>query len=189
MDVQEAIRTRRSVRKFAPDPVAPELIQAVVAAGTWAPNHRRTEPWHFYVIHGETRRAFAQVRAEISRVDLAHLDPSVAAVRIQRAHDSILRTPVLIAVTAEQGTTPEMRTDNEKATCACIQNMLLTAHSLGLGAIWRTGKLLDARVHAFIGAPPTATLVGVIYLGYPAADPESDAAERVAVTAKTTWLQ
>ena len=55
MNVSEAIRTRRSLGKVKPDAVPQELIEQIVEAGTWAPNHKLTEPWKFFVMQGEGR--------------------------------------------------------------------------------------------------------------------------------------
>lgn len=189
MDIFEAIRTRRTVRKFhVSRPVPRELITEILTAATWAPNHRRQEPWRFYVIDGEARNAFAEVRAGITRTDLQHLDQEAAAVRIDRAYQSILRTPAIIVVTSHHGESEEHRKDNYAATCAAIQNLLLAAHACGMGAVWRTGRLLDPRVKEFVGAGEPETTVGVIYLGYPAADPESDLAARQPLETRVKWV-
>lgn len=189
MDLLEAIRTRRTVRKFDPDrPVPRPLLEEILTAATWAPNHRRQEPWRFYVMQGAAREAFSAVRAEITRTDLQHLDPEAAAVRIERARRSILVTPVIIAVTSHPGENEQHAADNYAACCAAIQNLLLAAHARGLGAVWRTGRLLDDRVKAFIGAPAPERLVGLVYMGYPAADPESDLAVRQPLASRVFWL-
>lgn len=189
MELFEAIRTRRSVRKFDTSREVPRAaLQEILTAATWAPNHRRHEPWRFYVIQGDALKAFAAVRADITRTDLQHLDPAVAGVRIDRAYQSILRTPVIIAVTSTHGENDEHKRDNYAACCAAIENLLLAAHGRGLGAVWRTGRLLDRRVKAFVGSPEEETLVGVVYLGYPAADPESDLAARQPLEARVTWI-
>lgn len=49
MDLFEAIRSRRSIGKVKPDPVERHLIERIIEAGTWAPNHKNTEPWRFFV--------------------------------------------------------------------------------------------------------------------------------------------
>lgn len=189
MELLEAIRTRRSVRKFDREREVPDgVLRAILTAATWAPNHRRQEPWRFYVIRGASRIPFSQVRAEITRTDTLHLDPGVAAVRIERARNSILNTPLIIAATGAHGENAEHRRDNYCAVCAAIQNLLLAAHAQGLGAVWRTGRLLDDRVKAFVGAGEHETLVGVIYLGYPASDPESDPASRQPLESRVVWV-
>lgn len=189
LELFEAIRTRRTVRKFDPiRQVAPGVLQEILTAATWAPNHRRQEPWRFYVIQGPALEAFAAVRAEITRTDTLGIDPNVAAIRIERARTSILRTPLIVVVTAHPGENDEHQRDNYRATCAAIQNLLLAAHASGLGAVWRTGRLLDERVKVFVGAPAPESMVGVVYLGYPAADPESDVAERQPLATRVTYV-
>lgn len=190
MELFEAIRTRRTVRKFNPErPVPVGVLEEILTAATWAPNHRRQEPWRFYVIRGEALKAFAEVRAGITRRDTRGLDPAVAAVRIERARNSILRTPVVIVVTADHGESEEHRRDNYCAACAAIQNLLLAAHGRGLGAVWRTGRLLEPDVKGFVRAGEPESMVGVVYLGYPAADPESDEAMRLPLSSRVTWVK
>lgn len=60
MDVLEAIATRRSIGKVKEDPVPSELIHQIVEAGTWAPSHFRTEPWRFFVLTGDARKALGK---------------------------------------------------------------------------------------------------------------------------------
>lgn len=189
MELFEAIRTRRTVRKFNyARPVEAELLTQILSAATWAPNHRRQEPWRFYVIQGEALKAFAEVRADITRDDVRGIDPAVAEVRIERARRSILTTPVVIAITGTHGENDDHRRDNYCAVCAAIQNLLLAAHARGLGAVWRTGRLLDPRVKEFVGAGESETMVGVVYLGYAAVDPESDLAARQPLASRVTWI-
>lgn len=66
MDVIEAIRTRRSVGKVKPDPVDTKLIEEMLESAVWAPNHYHTEPWRFFVMVGEGRRALGRVYADIA---------------------------------------------------------------------------------------------------------------------------
>lgn len=79
-----------------------------------------------------------------------------------------------------------MRQENYAAVSCAIQNLMLAATALGLGALWRTGGFLRGEdVRSFLGLPATASLVGLILLGYPGASPTK---ERTPAAAKTTWI-
>lgn len=138
--VLEAIRSRRSVGKVRPERPPRDVIEQIVEAATWAPNHRLTEPWRFYVLAGDARAALGQVmgRAQAARAS-STADP---AATFAKAAAKPLRAPVVIAVAVEPTGGPKVvEVEEVAAGAAAVQNMLLAAHELGLAAIWRTGIL------------------------------------------------
>ncbi|MBI2973187.1 MAG: nitroreductase family protein, partial [Armatimonadetes bacterium] len=70
MTVLEAITTRRSIPQFKPDPVPRDLVERLLDAAVWAPNHRLTEPWQFYVLGEQAKRRFAEIRRDIRKATL-----------------------------------------------------------------------------------------------------------------------
>ena len=192
MAALEAIRTRRSVGKVRPERPPREMIEAIVEAATWAPNHRLTEPWRFVVLAGEARRALGAViaggqaaRRPVPTDAAAEVDASAA---FARTAAKPLRAPVVIAVAVEPIVGPKIVEIEEVAAgAAAVQNMLLAAHALGLAAIWRTGDAsYDPAVKAFLGLAPAAHLLGFVYLGYPDGSPP--ARERTPAPSLTRWL-
>lgn len=176
MDVLEAIRTRRSVGAVRPEMPPREAIEAILEAATWAPNHRLTEPWRFFVLTGSARASLGDVIARAQTAD--H----------ERARAKPLRAPVIIAVAVEPAVGPKIvEVEEIAAGAAAVQNMLLAAHALGLAAIWRTGDACyDAAVKTFFDLPPAAHLLGFVYLGYPAA--VSMRARHTPAAELTRWL-
>ncbi|MCY0884841.1 MAG: nitroreductase family protein [Firmicutes bacterium] len=175
----EAIRRRSSVRRFDPRPVEPARIAAVLEAAVWAPNHHLTEPWRFAVVTGSARARLAELAGA------AGADPARAA----RDRERLLHTPALIAVFALPGEGPLATRENLLATAAAVENLLLAAHALGLGAIWRTpGFLTHPSVQAFLAPEPGADPVGLIFLGYPAAGEADRPRRRLPWKAVTRWL-
>src|SRR5579883_2912176 len=65
VDVREAIQTRRTIKRYRAEPVPGALIEQVLEAAVWAPNHRLTEPWEFVVVQGETLEQLAQLRRQM----------------------------------------------------------------------------------------------------------------------------
>ena len=170
MDVIRAIETRQSMGRVKQDPVPRELIERILESAVHAPNHRITEPWRFHVFTGKGRGELARARAEIARLqaETEGEDAELAAGRISRERKKAFRAPVVIAVICEAGR-DEIETLENYAACACaVQNMQLTAHSLGLAAMWRTGPVAyHEHMREFFGLKAGDTVIANLYVGYP----------------------
>ncbi len=173
MDVKEAIRHRRSIGKVKQDPVAKSLIEEILEAGIWAPNHCHTEPWRFWVMTGEGRRLLGRGYAEVAA---AEADPTLSEEELAKLKSAqekkAFRAPVVIAVAVTPSVKPIVPEIEEYAAVhAAVQNMLLTAHALGLGTIWRTGApTYHPKMRETFSLVGKEELVGFIYIGYPDMD-------------------
>ena len=113
--VLEAIRNRRSVRRFESTPVEEDKITAILEAGRWAPSWVNSQPWRFTVI---TDPAIKEKFSEVA--------PTIYKLGVKEA-------PVIIVVSVDPEKDPHhFIEDGATAT----QNMALAAHSLGLGSCW-----------------------------------------------------
>lgn len=116
----ELIRSRRSVRRFAEQPPDDWQVEAVLEAGRWAPSGQNNQPWRFVVVsQAETRRRLAGLTNYGKIIENA---------------------PVCICVFSHKPSQYHQIKDAQ-AIGACLQNMLLMAHGLGLGAVW-LGEIL-----------------------------------------------
>src|SRR5215207_5218217 len=169
MDVIQAIETRQSMGRVKGDPVPRELVERILQSAVQAPNHRLTEPWRFHVFTGKGRGELARARAEIARLqsEAEGEDEEMAAGRISRERKKAFRAPVVIAVICEAGR-DEVETLENYAACACaVQNMQLTAHALGLAAMWRTGPVAyHENMLRFFGLREDDKIVAYLYVGY-----------------------
>ena len=106
---------------------------------------------------------------------------------LQKAEEKAFRAPVIIAVACVVSQKPQVFPQEEKAAVyAAIQNMLLAAHALGLGAIWRTGApAYHPKMKALFHLGPEDEVAGFIYLGYP--DREMPPGKRTPFEEKTQW--
>lgn len=186
MTVIEAIKARRSTPRLRPDPVPREIIDQMLDAAVWAPNHRLTEPWRFYVLGEQTRRRFAEIRRRVRAASM----PDPQAPEAQRALDRLtqdtLATPVLIAVTAHQAPDPVQREEDYASTFMAIQNLMLAGTELGVGTYMRTGAILDdAELRALLGVEDDRRVVAMLYIGYPADAPQK---RRTPAAERTVWL-
>lgn len=152
MDVEKAIRTRRTHKAFTAQAVDPAVLDQLFELASWAPNHHLTNPWRFRVL-GERSRA--------RLMDLAESEQPGSAVKLQRA-------PTLVAVSAQQSGDPGQDREDLLATAVAAYLVLLGAHAHGLAGYWRTVALLDdPRGREILGLAPAETPVGLLYLGSP----------------------
>jgi nitroreductase len=189
MDVIEAIRNRRSIGKMKPDPVGKEKIEQLLDAAVWAPNHKRTEPWRFFVMTGEGRRVLGKAYADIARTGLADPYSEASAFLLKKQEEKAYRAPVIIGVAASPSEDPSViRAEELAAVHASVQNILLTAEAIGLAAIWRTGEpayhpLMKEAFHL----SESDQMVGLVYVGYP--DSMVPVGSRTSFQQKTVWLE
>jgi nitroreductase len=185
MELLAAIHARQSVSKVRPDPLPHELIERLLDAAVQAPNHHRVRPWRFIVLTGAARVRLGEVMAH----SLAARLPEAPAVVLEAERQKPLRAPVLIAVGIDPPDQPKVvEIENICAGAAAVENLLLAAHALGLGAMWRTGApATDPAVKSFLGLRPEQHLIALVYLGYPAG--ERVELERPTHTDRTTWIE
>jgi nitroreductase/YHS domain-containing protein len=184
--VLDLIRRRRSIPKFTGVPVPRAVVEHMLEAATWAPNHHLTEPWRFFVLEGEAKVQFAELRRAF-RLELFR-DP--ASPPAQAAAGKIFAetstTPAIIVVTTRVSADPALTDDDFAATMCAVQNMLLVALDEGVGTYLRTGGFIhDVRLRAFLNLPPDRRVAAVIYAGYPAVVPER---RRAPWSEKAVWL-
>lgn len=189
MDVFEAIQNRRSIGKVKPDPIDKKLIEKLLEAATWAPNHYRTEPWRFIVFTGEGRNVLGQAYADVAKEVAPGMDETEGEEFLQKHITKAFRAPVVIAVVATPSDQPKVvELEEYGAVYMAIQNMLLAAHALGLGAICRTGApVYHPKMKKRLGLNEREMLLGLIYVGYPEVQPPTPS--RIPFTEKTTWIE
>ncbi len=146
--VLEAIFTRRSVREYKDEPVDYQLLEKILEAGSWAPSGLNNQPWRFAIVTDEDLKS--------------QFEPLTKYARIIKGAKALL--PIFIDKEVMYN-----EVKDHQAIGACIQNMLLAAHSLGLGAVW-LGEILKSaeQVRTLLQLPDNLELMAVIALGYPA---------------------
>ena len=166
--VAAVIRSRRTIHLFAPEPPPRATLLAALDLARWAPNHRLTEPWRFYLLGPATAEAVACLNAEIVAEKRG---PKTA----QAKRDRWLGMPGWLVVTARIAEDPLTTEENYAACCCAIQNLQLYLWSEGIGMKWGTGKVTrDPRFFDLLGIDPAEEkLVGLFWYGYPAAVPQA----------------
>jgi len=188
MDVILAIETRRSIGRVKQDPVPRELVERILESAVHAPNHKLTEPWRFHVFMGKGRGELARARAELARLQAKAEgeDEEMAAGRVSRERKKAFRAPVVIVVISEGGRDEIETLENYAACAAAVQNMQLTAHALGLGAMWRTGApAYHDYMRGIFDMKEDDKIVAHLYIGYP--DIGERPRRRTPASTKTVW--
>ena len=152
MELDEAIRTRRTHKAYGPEPIDTATLDELFELARWAPNHHLTSPWRFRVLGERSRERL---------MELAEAAQPGSAVKLRRA-------PTLVAVTATTSDDVARAREDLLATAVAAYIVLLAAHARGLAGYWRTVALLDdPAARALLGIGPNETPLGLLYLGAP----------------------
>lgn len=184
-DILDVIRGRRSATRYGDGPVPRAVIEQIVEAARWAPNHHLTEPWRFVVLAGDARAALAEAIAAEILQDTANAKAAAAATGVRT---KVMRSPVIIAVGQVRTSSDPEKDLEDYAACACAtQNLLLAAHATGLTAKWSTGTMtVSPAAKQFLGLAPDDRIVGYVYLG--SAVEEAPVSRRRPADEVTRWL-
>jgi len=180
-DLFEIMQTTRAMRRLKPDPVADALIRKILDAGICAPNGGNTQRWRFLVVKDPAikrrvqqyyKRAFDEVVGP--RYLNSAPPPGVSREAYTRQHaavqyltDHFHEAPVWIVACLEEGSTPPTRWSGASIYPA-VQNMLLAARALGLGATLTTRHLLfEKETEAGLGLPTGVHSYAILPIGYP----------------------
>lgn len=162
-DLAEVIRGRRSINLFEPEPVGTaELVEAIELA-RWAPNHRLTQPWRFYLIGPETADAIARFGAE---VDAAAKGERAGEARLAR----LKSIPGFFILTCRKSEDSLQQREDYAACCCAAQNLMLYLWGqYGIGVKWTTGAMTRERGFYEIAGidPETEQVVGFFWYGRP----------------------
>ena len=149
MDVEEAIRTRRTHKAYRPEPVERGTLVEILDLARWAPNHNLTNPWRFRVVGP----------AALERLKEA-AGPEAAA--------KLDRAPTLVVCSCALGDDRVQNEEDLHAAACAAYIVLLAAHGRGLAGYWRTPDVLRTpEGRAAVGIPDGERFVGLIHLGHP----------------------
>jgi nitroreductase len=178
VDVLEALSHRRTTGAFSDRQPPREVIERVIEAATWAPNHHLTEPWRFVVIAGDERRRFGDHLAQwlAAPPEGEPRKPS----QIESITKKLLRSPVIIVIAQRYLSDDPVRDLEDYAACsAATQNLMLAAHAEGLATKWSTGELATLPpAREYLGLEDPDRIVAYVYLGYPTSGDYASPAER-----------
>jgi len=168
VDVETAIRTRRTHKAFGPEPLTREELLELLDLARWAPNHHLTAPWRFRVLGP---RALARLKEAAGPEDAAKLD----------------RAPTLVVVSCALGPDSIQNEEDLHSTAVASYIVLLCAHARGFAGYWRTPALLRSTGgRGAVGLPGSERFVGLLHLGRPRQEKEPP--ERPPIEQSTAFL-
>ena len=148
MELEEAIRTRRTHKVYAPQPVERETLNQLLELARWAPNHNLTNPWRFRVLGPE---ALARLKEAAGPEAAAKLD----------------RAPTLVVASVALSGDPIQDEEDLMAGACATYIVLLAAHARGLVGYWRTPEVLRTEQgRAALGVGAGERVLGLVHLGH-----------------------
>ena len=192
----DVIKQRRSIRKYKKEPVPQEVIQRIIETAVYAPSAHNAQPWRFIVMADQGHKealAGTMGRVWLAELERDRIPKNVAQKAVDASVKRFASSPVLVlcCLTMEDmdAYLDEERRRNERdlavqSVAAAIQNLLLAAHSEGLGACWFCAPLFcKTAVRQVLKIPDNVEPQALVTLGYPAekhAPPERHSLETVA---------
>jgi F420 biosynthesis protein FbiB-like protein len=181
----ELLATRRSVRRFQPRPIPPEMIEQILAAATWAPSAHNMQPWRFVVVQSqEARQRLADGMGADFRRDMLRdgMPPTEAETQARRSHLRILEAPLLV-ILCQDITVGDAYPDPGRQQAEMLMGaqgvamagdtLLLAAHGLGLGGVWSCAPLFTPEAaRRALDLPESWHPQAMLMIGYPARDPD-----------------
>ncbi len=162
MDTLEAIKTRRSVRKFSDRPVEPEKLQAVLEAARLAPSWANMQCWRFVVVEDQA------VKERISELSYVEAYFATRGYKFNPGQKGLAQAPVVIVACAEPIQSGDLHGQQYYMADLGIaaENLMLAAHSLGLGSVF-VGVFDEEGLGDLLDIPPGIRIVGLFPIGYP----------------------
>jgi nitroreductase len=162
----DVIRGRRTIGTFRPELPSREIVLAAIDVARWAPNHKKTEPWHVVWLGPETKQAVIELNA---RLVAQSKGPSEAESKRRKWAE----VPGWLVVTCDLADNPLRRDEDYAACCCLVQNLMLSLWSAGIGTKWATGDVIrQAEFLELLGLDSKKQrAVGLIWYGYPAVTP------------------
>jgi len=148
MDVDEAIRTRRTNKVYLPEPLTADELAELFELARWAPNHHLTNPWRFRVVGPQALAGLKQATGD-----------EKAAAKLDRA-------PTLVAISVVQTGDAQQDEEDVCATACAVYAVMLGAHARGMASYWRTPEVLrTAEGRAVLGMAEDEHPLGLLHLG------------------------
>lgn len=178
MEVITAILERRTIHEYLPEPIDPQTVLRLLELGTWAPNHKLTQPWRFVTVGPETRARLADISAAHASSNAKPGSDAASIAQLeQKTRNKLLAKPTIVAIICQRSDDAVRLKEDEAAVAAALQNIQLAAWSEGIGTKWSTGKVIRVPEAANLLGVDLATeeILGLLFFGKPAEMPAAKA--------------
>ena len=184
-EIIKLLTTRRSIRRYLPKPIPDTIVQQLLTAAIWAPSAHNRQPWRFAVIQTQkVKHNLATAMGAKLTQDLQadNVSETIIQKDVARSYDRITNAPLIIIPCTsmeDMDKYPDpVRQQNEwimatQSTALAMQNLLIAAHALELGACWMCAPLFCQRlVQSTLNLAPDWEPQALITIGYPAENKE-----------------
>ncbi len=183
--ISEIIKTRRAVfpAQYNEENITKEEIQIILEAANWAPTHRRTEPWRFKVVQGESQARLANFLAETYK----NKAENFSEFKFKKYQNNPVKAACIIAICMQRDPGKSIPEWEEIASTAmAVQNMWLTAHEMKIGAYWGSPGIVRY-MNDFFEMEEGERCLGFLYLGkYNGELPQGE--RKTTIEEKTVWI-
>ncbi len=183
--ILELIRKRRSIFpvQYNAEPISREALERILEAANWAPNHKKTEPWRFKVLQGNSKEALGTFLAN----KYQEVEAKPKKLKIKKLLDNPSRAAAVIAICMQRDPNESLPEWEEvAATAMAVQNMWLCCTEMGIGSYWSSPGLIKY-MDAFFDLNEGEKCLGFFYMGYYDEGPE--AGVRQPIEDKVVWLE
>jgi F420 biosynthesis protein FbiB-like protein len=185
MDLHNFLRTRRSIRRFKPDPVPDSVIENILATAAFAPSAHNRQPWRFVAVTDlSVKQKLADAMAIEFERDLTNdqLPQAEIQKRTTRSRERIVTAPVIVILSVDMSDM-DIYPDEKRSTAEYLMavqsvasagmQMLLAAHAEGLGGVWVCSPLfVQATIQRILDLPKAWEPQAMFFIGYPQDIPE-----------------
>ena len=187
--VYDAIFGRRMTKEFTGAEVPRTTLERLLDAAIWAPNHRLTNPWRFFVLEKDSpiRKQVAELAWQTAYDNVANPNPEQKKASADASKSRVLDAPAMLYSYSLPGPNEETTQENYASVCCAVHNMALAAVAEGLVLDWSTGGISKLPGLAqMLGADEEWAMVGALFIGEPISVPTS---RRDAAPSIVSWLR
>ena len=187
--VYEAIFGRRMSKEFTDTRVPREALVRMFDAAVWAPNHRLTEPWRFFVLekHSAARESVGELAWQYAYDNVASPNETIKQHVADNNKSRVMDAPALVYAYSVPGPNEETTQENYASVCCAIHNMALAAVAEGLNLDWSTGSVTrHPNLADALGADSDWAMVGALFIGEAADEPVSSRSPAPSIV---SWLK
>lgn len=180
----DLIKKRRSVFpvQYNSESITKETIEKLLEAANWAPNHKKTEPWRFKVLMGDSKARLGEFLSK----KYQEVEAKPKQIKIKKLQENPKKAAAIITICMQRDPNESLPEWEEiAATAMAVQNMWLAATELGIGSYWSSPGLIKY-MDEFLDLNNGEKCLGFFYLGY--SDEEIIQGAREPIANKVEWI-
>ncbi|MEP7196676.1 MAG: nitroreductase [Saprospiraceae bacterium] len=162
----QIIRNRRAIypQSYLPGQIDQSILETLIENATWAPNHKKTQPWRFVIFTGASLNKLSSFLSEFYKLNVS--SESFNEIKYKKAGEKALQSAAVIAICIERSPESLIPAWEETAAVACaVQNLWLSASAMGIGSYWSSPEAIRA-LPEFLNLTSNQECLGLFYMGW-----------------------